>query len=252
MENCLIFSRLKALPAYQLVRDAIEQEIISGRIQIGSQLPTEGKLAEQFQVNRSTVREGIRLLEQSGLVRRKGGKRLYASLPHYRELATRLSRALVLQQVNFLELWQTAMVLEPATAHAAAQWVTPAQIAALEDNIRRTEETLLGGQSIVGLDIAFHAMVSEAAHNRVLLLAREPMSLLFYPSLEVLLDKLPRAGQRLLDAHKRILEALKRHDAAMAGEWMTKHIVDFRRGYLMVELDMEKPVEQLSVPPNEN
>jgi transposase-like protein len=34
------------------------------------------QLASQFGVNRSTVRDGIRLLEQSRLVARDGGKRL--------------------------------------------------------------------------------------------------------------------------------------------------------------------------------
>ena len=77
------------------------------------------------------------------------------------------------------------------------------------------------------------------------------MSLLFYPSVDVLLRKLPRAGQRLLDAHRHILDALKRRDAGMASEWMKKHIVDFKRGYVRAQLDMEQPVEQLSSPPRD-
>lgn len=244
----MTFQRIKSTPAYQLVSETIEREIVAGRIKVGAELPTEGKLAEQFQVNRSTVREGIRLLEQSGLVRREGGKRLYASVPRYRDLASRLGRALVMQQVNFREVWQTAMVLEPATAQAAAANMSPGQISALEDNVRRTEEAVRSGESFVALDVAFHALIAEATGNRVLLLAREPMSLLFYPSMEVLTRKLPKAGHRLVQAHKHILGALKNEDGALAAEWMSKHIVDFRRGYLMANLDMEQPVEQLTLP----
>ena len=29
---------------------------------------------------------------------------------------------------------------------------------------------------------------------------------------------------------------------------MTKHIIDFKRGFMVVKLDMERPVEQLSLP----
>src|SRR5437773_5296000 len=63
------FDRINAIPAYQLVADAIEREILARRIRPGEPIGTEAQLVKQFGVNRSTVREGIRLLEQSGLIR---------------------------------------------------------------------------------------------------------------------------------------------------------------------------------------
>ena len=82
------FTRIERAPAYKLVYDAIEKQIFAGRLKVGDPLPAETTLAEQFGVNRSTVREGIRLLEQSGLVERQGGKRPRISIPHYLELAS--------------------------------------------------------------------------------------------------------------------------------------------------------------------
>ena len=67
-------ARLERAPTYRLVYDAIEREIAAGRLKIGDPLPTEMELADQFAVNRSTVREGIRLLEQSGLVTAASGR----------------------------------------------------------------------------------------------------------------------------------------------------------------------------------
>ncbi|MFZ1831911.1 MAG: winged helix-turn-helix domain-containing protein, partial [Pseudomonadales bacterium] len=61
------FSPLKRPPAYQVVSEKMREAILAGRIQAGDLLPTETELAEQFGVTRSTVREAIRLLEQSGL-----------------------------------------------------------------------------------------------------------------------------------------------------------------------------------------
>ena len=69
------FPRLAALPAYRRVAQAIERDIISGRLKAGEPLGTEAALVEQFGVNRSTVREGIRLLEHAGLVRRDSSRR---------------------------------------------------------------------------------------------------------------------------------------------------------------------------------
>ncbi|MCC7168581.1 MAG: FadR family transcriptional regulator [Rhodospirillales bacterium] len=240
------FQRLAVAPAYQQVSETIEREILAGRIKPGDKLPTETALAVQMGVNRSTVREGIRLLEQSGLVRREGGKRLTASLPHYGELASRMSRAMVLHEVSFLELWEAAMALEPATARLAAPRIGPDLLAQLADNLARTEETLRKGRSVVELDIEFHALIAKAADNKALLLAREPTSLLFYPAVGVLLRKLPQAGKRLLDAHRQIVAGLERAHAETAESWMRKHIVDFKRGYAMAGIAMDRPVEQIA------
>src|SRR4051794_5572763 len=57
------FPRVNAMPAYQQVAEAIEQQILAGRVRPGDPLGTEAELVKQFGVNRSTVREGIRLLE---------------------------------------------------------------------------------------------------------------------------------------------------------------------------------------------
>ena len=62
------FPRLKRPPAYRVVAEALVEEVLQRRLPPGSQLPTEADLAEQFAVNRSTVREGVRLLEEAGLV----------------------------------------------------------------------------------------------------------------------------------------------------------------------------------------
>ena len=49
--------RLTIPKAYEAVHRALEEEILSGRIPMGSPLPTETELAEQFGVTRHTVRE---------------------------------------------------------------------------------------------------------------------------------------------------------------------------------------------------
>ena len=57
------FRRISSTPAYRLVAEAIERQILTGRIRPGEPIGTEAELVKQFGVNRSTVREGIRLLE---------------------------------------------------------------------------------------------------------------------------------------------------------------------------------------------
>ena len=103
--------RGSATPAYKLVADAIERLILQGTLKTGDVLPAETALAAQFGVNRSTVREGIRSLEQNGLVRREGGKKLFASRPRHADTAAQVSRAMLLHDVTFLNLWETIAAL---------------------------------------------------------------------------------------------------------------------------------------------
>jgi GntR family transcriptional repressor for pyruvate dehydrogenase complex len=91
------FERIKPRLAYEQVAEAIERKILAGRLKPGDPVGTESELVKQFGVNRSTVREGIRLLEQSGLVAREPSRRLSVAAPHYHRLATRMTRALILQ-----------------------------------------------------------------------------------------------------------------------------------------------------------
>jgi DNA-binding FadR family transcriptional regulator len=194
------------------------------------------------------VREGIRLLEQSGFVKRASGRRLHVTLPHYADLAPRQARALVMQRVSFRELWEVSVELEPLAARLAAGRISAAQLEALEANLAATAAAVLAGRSVVELDIAFHQLIAEAAGNRVLLLAREPISSLFYPAITAMFERPPirEVGpRRLVAAHRAILDALATGDGATAARWMAKHIVDFKRGYDVCGLDLDATVERM-------
>ena len=58
--------KLQLTPAYQALSVDLRQRIVAGEIQPGEPLPTEADLAQSYGVHRSTVREGLRHLEQDG------------------------------------------------------------------------------------------------------------------------------------------------------------------------------------------
>ena len=66
-------ARAAAEPAARYLRIAgnLRRAIADGRYPVGAQLPTEHELCRQLGVSRFTVREAIRVLAASGLVRRK-------------------------------------------------------------------------------------------------------------------------------------------------------------------------------------
>lgn len=240
-----VFQRVVVEPAYKAVSAAIERAILDGALPPGAALPTEQELSDRFGVHRSTVREAIRQVEQEGLLQRREGRRLFVCLPGVHDLAPRATRLLLLHQTTFQELWDVALALEPLAARLAARHATPDDLALLDANQAATEAQT-GLAELVALDMEFHALVGRASHNRALMLAREPVGLLYNPTLLQIFQRLPQASQRNAAAHRQTLAALHAGDADAAAEWTRKHMVDFQRGFALAGLDMSTPIAQPS------
>ena len=143
-----VLQKPRAEPAYRLVANAIRDHILDGTVKPGDPLPSESALAQQLGVNRSTLREGIRLLEANGLVRRRGGKRLFANVPLGADLSARISHTLVLQDCDLPGTLGDPHTIEPPTAGFAALRREPADLAALEENLRNTRDALARWESV--------------------------------------------------------------------------------------------------------
>lgn len=233
--------KLQLAPAYRAVSDDLRRRIVDGSLRQGDSLPAETELAARLGVHRSTVREGLRQLEQEGLLRRDG-KKLMVSMPRQSDLAMAAERALRLRQVSYRDVWQVASALEPLCAALAAQSISAEELAALERCLARTEAVVAGGQSPVDTDIEFLSLVATATHNPALLLARGPISLLMRAGYAAIAPVLPQSGPRLLEVHRQLLDALRRGDAAAAEAVARRHMQDYRRGCEVAGLDMSQPI----------
>jgi DNA-binding FadR family transcriptional regulator len=235
------FTPFKRAPAYQVVSEKIREAILEGRIQAGSLLPTETELAEQFGVTRSTVREAIRLLEQSGLLGRAGRKRLEVRLPSLESASRAVNAAMQMHRVTFKDLWEVSMGLEPLAARLACATADATFRQKLAANLERTAASMDDDEEMLDAEIEFNDLVAQATGNHALLLARQPLKQLFYPAFRAVIERL-KPGKRILESHRRIYEAILANDPDTAAEWAEKHMRDFRRGILMAGLDFEGPV----------
>ncbi|KIC46102.1 hypothetical protein RA28_10020 [Ruegeria sp. ANG-S4] len=232
-------------PAYKLAASMMRDRILNGEIAVGATLPSELALAELLGVNRSTVREAIRLLEENGIVSRKpGGKKLFVSVPKTQVVAAPITGAMILQKITFNELYRTMHTIEPVVAADATQNATEDQIALLRENMDRTEALAPDHVDLSRLDIDFHNILTEACGNRAMQLCRQPIVALFYPAFDAVMKRL-NAGERMVEAHRQIMQAVAERDAETAQEWMRRHIEDFKRGYELANLDIDEPIQNL-------
>ncbi len=71
--------RDNAIPLYYQIETILRRKILSGEYQPVSPLPSEGTLAEEYEVSRITIRQALSLLEKDGLVVRQRGKGTFVS-----------------------------------------------------------------------------------------------------------------------------------------------------------------------------
>lgn len=256
-----VFETIKRAPAYKVVEQSIRKSVLDGTLSVGSMLPGETELAEQLGVTRPTVREAFRSLENSGLIGRGRRRRMVVTAPAAHVVSDAMHNSMVLHGVSYRELWEVNIALEPAAADLAARRVANANVAdegateeeaandgadsgvlqAIEANLEWTSRVLADADELAKADIEFHELVAQASGNRALLLAREPLGQLLLPAYRTVIREIG-PGRRLFEAHTRIFEAIRAADSETAREWMTRHIVDFRRGCELAGLDLDDPV----------
>jgi GntR family transcriptional repressor for pyruvate dehydrogenase complex len=236
------FEPIRIEPAYRKVAAALLDRITTRTISAGDRLPPEIELARQFGVHRGTVREALRELQTNGVLKReRGSKLMMVTRPERVDVAAGVSRALALHDVSYHDVWEALTALEPPIAAAAARQRKPADLMNLETVVARLGEDVDTGSAVEQAAEFFHA-VGEATHNRVFMLAHEPLVQLLVPTLGAMIDKVPQARARIADAQKRLVVAIRAGNAAQAEEWMAKHIRDFRRGFEIARIALERRV----------
>ncbi|MEN6421582.1 MAG: FadR/GntR family transcriptional regulator [Smithella sp.] len=139
----------------------IQKQIMSGKIAPGDKLPTERELAENFNVNRATVREALRKLENLDLVEIRHGDGLYAK--NYLESG---NLDLIKAALNtsgrediLFNILEARRYIVPQIAYLAAQRRTQEDLDELEQVICKENLTMMER------DIKVHQTIARATHN---------------------------------------------------------------------------------------
>jgi DNA-binding FadR family transcriptional regulator len=235
------FAKVRVEPAYRKVATALTARITGGSLGLGERLPSELELARQLGVHRSTVREALRELESSGLLRReRGSKLMMVSRPDPEQVASGVSRALALHHATVAEVWETMTLIEPPVAEIAARRRDAAALSALSAVVAAAEDGQVPRAAAQAAD--FFRALAAATGNSVLSLTQEPLLQLLDSSLRRLIEAVPQSRSRIAVAQRRILAAIEAGDAAAARSWCEKHIRDYRRGFEVAGIDLALPI----------
>lgn len=209
-------------PTKEGLAQRLELELLSDHPPVGSQLPSERRLAQRFGVSRPVVREVLRGLEERGLIVVAPGRGTFVRDFRWEDAVRPLDAIYRRRQPTPRDLVQARMMLERQTAALAADHASDADLAAMEAALGRFDE----GHDVVTrarADIDFHAAVAAAAHNPVIeTMFGSIRPLAFELMLRSLSDAtVSRAG---VPYHREVLEAIRSRDSTRAQRAMEGHL----------------------------
>lgn len=200
----------------ELIRNQIYQnikrDILSGVYQPGEQI-SANQLAERYQISATPVREALNALEQEGFVN---------AIPRIGYFVSHVTVR------DIRDMYEYRIILEGASAEMAAHYITGDELDALaripSDYVMGDNESYL---QYLDNNREFHLSVARASHN--LFLAK---------AVAMMLDQTQRlvfmgigSGQHtdeILQAHPRLVQALRDRDATLARAIMIEGIIAAR------------------------
>ncbi len=218
------FEVVRRNKVYEEVAKQIERLILK-KLKPGDKLPAERELAELLRVSRSSVRDAIRGLELKGLVEPRQGAGTIVRETSSELAADPFTNALKRRRELVSELLDFRKMLEPPLAARAATHATADQISEMEEILQRQEGKQAQGDAAVAEDAEFHYSIALASDNSVVLKVIDTLMDLLRDTRERSLQ-LEGRPQKSLAGHRRILAAIKRHDAEAAKSAMRRHIED--------------------------
>jgi GntR family transcriptional repressor for pyruvate dehydrogenase complex len=218
------FETVRKNKVYEEVARQIERLILK-KLKPGDKLPSERELAEALDVSRSSIRDAIRGLELMGLVEPRQGAGTIVREVSTDTLVNPFASILKQKQALVGELLDFRKMLEPPLAARAATHASADEISEMEEILQRQEKRLSREETTIAEDAEFHYSVALASGNSVVLKVLDILMDLLRDSRERSLQVEGRP-QKSLAGHRRILAAIKRHDAEAAKAAMRRHIED--------------------------
>jgi GntR family transcriptional repressor for pyruvate dehydrogenase complex len=223
-----LYKAIQSSRLYEQIVQQIEESIRKGELSEGSQLPAERDLATQFGVSRTAVREAIKALQEKGLVDAFPGRGTFVTNGTSNSMRRSLDRIIKSDEPDgWGYLVEVREILEPEIAALAAQRAEDQDIATMQEAVNVMDQTGQDAEAFIEADLDFHLALAEAAANPIVLsLIDSIVGLLREQRLRIFrIGGGPERGQH---HHKRILDAIKRHDAPGARAAMQAHLCQVR------------------------
>lgn len=220
-----IFQPARPRRAFDEIIAQVRDMVRKGDLVTGDRLPAERALAEQFAVSRNTVREALRMLEISGLIKLRrgaaGGAFIAEADPS--KVAASMSDMIELSQFSLTDLTEARGWLEGMVARIACDRADENALERLDANVAEVVRLTDAGdwEKKAHVNVEFHNLLAEATGNPVMVsLMQGVMEVM----LKIVLTMGPTEDDVVIRSRKRFMKHLHNRDADAAVNEMQRHL----------------------------
>ncbi|MBI3972408.1 MAG: FadR family transcriptional regulator [Chloroflexi bacterium] len=210
---------------YEAAQQAIKQYILEHQLNAGDPLPTEGRLAQELGISRTSVREAVKALESLGILEARPGVGLFVRSFSFDPIVDNLEYSLLFDRHTLAELLSVRKKLEAGYIEDVAAQVTPEQVRVLRSVVDRMGERAALGERPAEMpeeDRFFHRTLYRGLGNGLLLKLLDVFWVV-YRRLRHQANVEAIDPVRTWENHRRIVEVLERGDGAAARAAMLAH-----------------------------
>jgi GntR family transcriptional repressor for pyruvate dehydrogenase complex len=215
-------SKAKPVDKVEQALAALHEYIVDGRLEPGTELPSESEMVEQIGVSKFVMREALRVAQSQGLVEISQGRRTRVADISIKPAAGLMNLALKRSNDLLLELTEARRSVEISMVRLAAVRRNDAQVEAMEETLATMENHQEDLLVCVEKDIEFHEIMAQATGNRVFAMIHDSIAELLSESRR---ETMLRSGvDTPVAEHRRILAAIKDKDPEQAVAAMSAHL----------------------------
>jgi DNA-binding FadR family transcriptional regulator len=221
-----MFRPLKKKRFSDQIADLVQKKILEDNLEVGTGLPSEIEMAQEFQVSRSVIREALRILEISGLVNIKKGPTggIFVSYGYQAPIIRSLNNLIASGEVTVDHLFDARLLIEPHIAGQAALHANDEDLkkfqALFEDSGSHLDDPVRLKQN----NLEFHLLLARASGNPVLAVMLESVfELLAERTLSFVDLALERKFYKI---HKAIFEVITRRQPEETSRLIRLDIMD--------------------------
>jgi DNA-binding FadR family transcriptional regulator len=215
-----LFAPVHSQTAFEETVERLGTAIKLGLLSPGTRLPAERELCARLGIARSTLRQALVALGQSGhlhATRGRGGGTFVADpLPPAQPPSAEVL-------ASWRHICDQRMAVEVGIAVLAAERAQPTMIDGLEDVVLAIDDLLDDFAAYRPLDVRFHVGLAELTGNPQLVKQMTETQ----GAMSALISHIahpPEVLDSANDQHRRLVAALRRHDESAAARVMTEHL----------------------------
>ncbi len=213
-------------PQYERIAELIVEYIDKHQLHAGDRLPTEQEFADQFSVSRTIVRDAIKMLTPSGVVRTRRGSGIFVGEAMSLSSSTLLNLATLVPPERIGELFDFRCVQEMHTARLAAQHVSVAELRAIEQSLAANRQAAAAEDwdTFLRSDDEFHRGIALAAHNAFFVETVASIMRLQRWAIKILTGGAPGSMQASVEQHTAIFQAIRDGHPERASDAARAHV----------------------------